>query len=254
MARMRACVVGVAALIVAATAWAPQATAYVTNNVANKVQVIDVASASVSATTSVGTAPSSIAVRPDGQRVFVTNHDSSSMSVLSPSGVVLATTAIAGTPTKVAVSNDGQYVLVTTNEGSLVVLDSTGTEVLETLALGGTPGGMAVAATGNFAAITLSSTNSVVIVNLPPAPASGSQIPVAALQQYVPEPGDACGAHVPDSADFPALTGLRAQGWGTSWAQWPNDGAGGPVCTRQPFYTSGGSWSVRSRRVAARAH
>jgi len=34
-------------------------------------------------------------------------------------------------------------------------------------------------------------------------------------------------------------------GWGMSWAQWVNDGHGGPVCTRSLYWTPSGRWSVR---------
>jgi len=34
-------------------------------------------------------------------------------------------------------------------------------------------------------------------------------------------------------------------GWGTSWAQWVNQGRGGAVCTRSLFWTPSGRWSVR---------
>jgi hypothetical protein len=34
-------------------------------------------------------------------------------------------------------------------------------------------------------------------------------------------------------------------GWGSSWAQWVNQGRGGAVCTRSLFWTPSGRWSVR---------
>jgi len=40
-------------------------------------------------------------------------------------------------------------------------------------------------------------------------------------------------------------SGIGVDGWGISWAQWANDGAGGPVCTRTVVYdTSTAKWTV----------
>jgi YVTN family beta-propeller protein len=221
-------------------------TAYLANSILDAVNVLDVASATVTATMAVGDNPNPIAVRPDGQRVFVGNQGDSTVSVLSASGAVIATTPVGGSPSQIGVSHDGQFVLVTTSAGSLVVLDSTGTQILTTLTLGGTPGGLAVARIGDFAAISLSDANRVVIVNLPPAPATGDLVPRAALQQFARQVNADCSTAPADLADFPALgPAVRNEAWGPSWAQWPNGGAGGFVCTRQPYYTTSGAWSVR---------
>lgn len=221
-------------------------TAYATNSIGDSVNVIDVTSATVSATTPVGDNPSAIAIRPDGQRIFVGNRGDSTMSVLSASGAVIATTPIGGSPSQIGVSNDGQFVLVATASGNLVVLDSTGTQILTTLALGGTPGGLAVARIGNFAAISLDSANQVVLVNLPPAPATGDAVPTAALQQFARHVDNDCATAPADLADFPALgEAVRNDAWGRSWSQWPNGGTGGFVCSRQPYYTTAGTWSIR---------
>lgn len=40
--------------------------------------------------------------------------------------------------------------------------------------------------------------------------------------------------------------GASAGGWGRSWAQWMNDGAGGAVCTRTLAYVGNGRWTVRA--------
>ena len=40
-------------------------------------------------------------------------------------------------------------------------------------------------------------------------------------------------------------SGIGMDGWGISWAQWANDGAGGAVCTRTVVYdTSTAKWTV----------
>ena len=40
--------------------------------------------------------------------------------------------------------------------------------------------------------------------------------------------------------------GVPSGGWGTSWAQWINDGLGGAVCTRTLYWQPSGRWSVRA--------
>lgn len=74
--------------------------------------------------------------------------------------------------------------------------------------------------------------------------ASGDSVPRAALQQFARAEADSCDAQPDDLVDFPALGAVRHQAWGMSWAQWPNGGTGGFVCTRQPYYTSIGTWAV----------
>lgn len=75
----------------------------------------------------------------------------------------------------------------------------------------------------------------------------GSGAALSALQQFaVPEgtQAEACGALAPEDVDAPALEQMRGEGWSVSYAEWPNDGAGGWVCSRQPVLTSMG-WVVR---------
>lgn len=81
---------------------------------------------------------------------------------------------------------------------------------------------------------------------LPLQSATGNQVPTAPMQQFGRAESDECGVQPENLVDFPAL-GDRAKdvGWGPSWAQWPNGGTGGFVCTRQPYYTSTDTWAVR---------
>ncbi len=80
---------------------------------------------------------------------------------------------------------------------------------------------------------------------LPLRPASGDSVPRAALQQFARAESSLCDVQPDDLVDFPALAGVRHQAWGRSWAQWPNGGTGGFVCSRQPYYTSIDTWTVR---------
>jgi alpha-tubulin suppressor-like RCC1 family protein len=80
---------------------------------------------------------------------------------------------------------------------------------------------------------------------LPLGEAFGEQVPTAPMQQFARDEADSCGAQPADLVDFPALGNVTNMSWGPSWAQWPNGGTGGFVCTRQPYYTNLGTWSVR---------
>ena len=71
------------------------------------------------------------------------------------------------------------------------------------------------------------------------APSAG---PAALLQQVPRQSGGLC-----DVIDRPELnwSGVSSGGWGPSWSRWINDGAGGPVCTRElRFDQSRQSWVV----------
>jgi YVTN family beta-propeller protein len=220
-------------------------TLYVACFGSNYVAQIDTVTNTVVRDITVGSGPTATAMNPSGSRLFVLRRTAQTVSAIEIGGSVVALTSLVGTPLSIAVSNDGQYVLVTTQEGSLIVLDSSGTQVLQTLALGGVPSSLRVSKTGNFAAISLSDTDQVVIVNLPPAAATGLGVPTASIQQYALLAGARCGENPPTAVDFPGLFGMRNDGWSTSWANWPNEGRGGTVCTRQPFYTTTGTWGVR---------
>jgi YVTN family beta-propeller protein len=56
--------------------------AYITNNGANNVSVLDTASNIVTATVAVGANPVGVAVHPAGTRVYVANHSSNTVSVI----------------------------------------------------------------------------------------------------------------------------------------------------------------------------
>ena len=71
---------------------------------------------------------------------------------------------------------------------------------------------------------------------------AGGSLPTH-LQQFVKSPDMTCDETQPEGLNW---SGAPSGGWGESWAQWPNDGQGGNVCTRTLFYNnSTGSWDVR---------
>ena len=73
------------------------------------------------------------------------------------------------------------------------------------------------------------------------ASARGGQAPPPVIQQVALTPGGTCA----DIAVDLNWAGVASGGWGTSWAQWPNGGTGGPVCSRMLVYSlSLGRWTL----------
>jgi len=71
---------------------------------------------------------------------------------------------------------------------------------------------------------------------------AGGSLPTY-LQQFVESPNMTCDEAQPEGLNW---SGAPSGGWGESWAQWPNDGQGGNVCSRTLFYNnSTGMWDVR---------
>lgn len=68
-----------------------------------------------------------------------------------------------------------------------------------------------------------------------PAPAG----PVDIVQQIEPTTAGCSAVNRPDLN----WSGVSSGGWGASWAQWANHGAGGAVCTRTLTYANG-AWKV----------
>ena len=66
--------------------------------------------------------------------------------------------------------------------------------------------------------------------------------PASEIQQFgLPTSGN-CEDGATDAMNW---SGVGLDGWGISWAQWANDGAGGAVCTRTVMYdTSTAKWTV----------
>ena len=81
----------------------------------------------------------------------------------------------------------------------------------------------------------------------PPSPDSGSSetsgsAPASEIQQFgLPASGN-CEDGATEAMNW---SGIGMDGWGISWAQWMNEGAGGAVCTRTVVYdTSTAKWTV----------
>ena len=75
--------------------------------------------------------------------------------------------------------------------------------------------------------------------------ASGSNVPTAPQQAYGRTIDGTCEKNAPEWVNWQGIASQQFASWGASWAQWPNGGAGGYVCARQPYFTGSGTWSVR---------
>ena len=71
---------------------------------------------------------------------------------------------------------------------------------------------------------------------------AGDPPPDVMQQVGVPSTGT-CATFSDSTLDW---AGVPSGGWGTSWAQWINDGLGGAVCTRTLYWQPSGRWSVRA--------
>lgn len=64
------------------------------------------------------------------------------------------------------------------------------------------------------------------------------------MQQFGLPASGTCDAAAPAELNW---AGVSSGGWGISWAQWMNNGAGGVVCSRTLVYDSGSAgWVVQA--------
>jgi YVTN family beta-propeller protein len=90
--------------------------AYIANNRADTVSVLDTASNTVTATIPVGADPFEVAVAPDGRRAYVTDIVAGAVSVIdTASNTVTATIPVGARPAGVAVAPDGRHVYTANN-------------------------------------------------------------------------------------------------------------------------------------------
>jgi YVTN family beta-propeller protein len=141
--------------------------AYVTNQSAGTVSVIDTGTDTVIATVPVGTHPEGVAITPDGTRVYVTNEYSDNVSVISTAtNTVIATVAVGTRPQGVAVTPDGTRVYVANLYSDDVSVISTGTNtVIATVTVGTTPEGVAVTPDGTRVYVANLNNNNVSVIS-----------------------------------------------------------------------------------------
>jgi YVTN family beta-propeller protein len=199
--------------------------------------------------TSRGTA---VALSPDGKTAYVGDTGGRFYVfdlTATPWNTVVAMYSLGGDIRGIAITPDGQQAYVTDRNGNTVrVVDLSDGAVLYTIPVGSSPQRVAISADGLTAVVTNNASSSISIIAIPARPASGEpgSVPVAPLQQFAITDDGSCEQVPNDFTEFPGLSdALLHSRWGKSWAQWPNGGQGGLVCTRQPFYTSIGTWSVQ---------
>lgn len=74
--------------------------------------------------------------------------------------------------------------------------------------------------------------------------AASDSTPPPVMQQFGLPASGTCDAAAPAELNW---AGVSSGGWGISWAQWMNNGAGGVVCSRTLVYDSGSAgWVVQA--------
>ena len=202
-----------------------------------------------SAFVSVTDGPYAVAVSPTTGLAYLAGLNSGAVSVVNTAARSTVGSAInvGGQLSDIAITPDGATALVSVLSQDVVRMVSLSTgEVTGSIPVGDGPQSLTISQDGRYAFTANRNDNTVSMIALPETPVSGEQAPTAAMQQFVRAEGRRCDRAPADFVDLPALSSaMRNDAWGASWAQWPNGGTGGYVCTRQPYYTGNGTWAVR---------
>lgn len=196
---------------------------------------------------SVTTGPYSVAVSPITGLAYLAGQTSGALSVVNTAtrSTVGSTITVGGSLSDIAITPDGASALVSVLDQDVVKIINLSTGlVTHTVAVGDGPQSLTISADGRYAYTANRNANTVSVIALPETPASGDRVPTAPMQQFARAETETCDRQPSTLIDFPALADHVDLSWGPSWAQWPNGGTGGFVCTRQPYYTSRGTWSV----------
>ena len=146
-------------------------TAYITNEGANTVSVINVATNTITGTITVGNSPYAVSVSPDGSKVYITNSGDNTVSVINTAtNTVTATIPVGITPKALFVSPDGSKVYVASTGGStggttLDVINTATNTVTATITVGTGPGGVCVSPNGNTVYVTNGLSNTISVIN-----------------------------------------------------------------------------------------
>jgi YVTN family beta-propeller protein len=144
-------------------------TAYVSNLLSGDISVIDAASNKVITTIPAGDQPSSIAVTPNGESLYVVNNSSAAtVSAISTlTNQLVATVKVGNTPAGVAITPDGLTAYVT-NEGAnnVSVISTRSNTVTATIPVGSAPDGIAITPNGQFAYVVNNGSSNVSVINI----------------------------------------------------------------------------------------
>jgi YVTN family beta-propeller protein len=142
------------------------------NGFPGNVSVIDVGSNLVVATIPIGdpnnNSPNGVSVSPDGARVYVTDGNGNSVSVISTyNNQVIKNISVGSYPTGIAVSPDGSKVYVANaNDGTVSVIDSVTFSVIGlTIGVGSGPQGVSVSPDGARVYVTTEHDNKVNVID-----------------------------------------------------------------------------------------
>lgn len=122
----------------------------------------------VVAAVKVGAAPYSVAVSPDGKKVYVTNSRYyGNVSVIDTgTDIVTATVPVGNNPLGVAVSPDGEKVCVTNGQdGTVSVIATKNNTVIATLPVGNLPHGVSVTPDGTKVYVVNTASNNVSVID-----------------------------------------------------------------------------------------
>lgn len=145
----------------------------------------------------VGSVPSGVAVAPDGKRVYVTNHGSSSVSVVdTATNAVVATVPVGPGPYGIAVTPDGKHAYVADNGSNNVkVIDTATNTVTATIPVGAQPYGLAVTPDGKTAYVSNQGASTVTPIDTATNTA-GTPIPVGGAPRQIAITPDGSTAYV----------------------------------------------------------
>ncbi|RYD89819.1 MAG: hypothetical protein EOP50_16945, partial [Sphingobacteriales bacterium] len=141
--------------------------AYVANTGNNEVAVIDRTTNSIVKTIPVGTAPTGVAVSPDGSKVYVTNSGSNSVSVIrTATNTVSSTVTVGSGPYGVAFQPGGSKAYVTNYLGGSVSVINAATDLVAgTFSVGSLPRGVTFSPDGTKAYVANYGGASVSVIN-----------------------------------------------------------------------------------------
>jgi len=141
--------------------------AYIANEAAGTVSVVNTASNTVIATITVGSKPLGVSLNPDGSRAYVVNNSSNSVSVINTAtNTVVATVSVGPFPVGIAVSPDGSLIYVADQSSNDVSVISAATNaVVSTIPIGSSPYGIAVSPDGSTVYTTNYAANTVSVIN-----------------------------------------------------------------------------------------
>ncbi len=138
--------------------------AYVANNSANTVSVVQLSNNTVVKTIPVGSFPYQVAVNQADTFAYVTNSGSNTVSVISTStNAVVATIAVQFGPMNIALSPNGKTAYV--SNGNSISIINTGTKTVTTNIPVTNPIGLAVTPNGAFLYVVSSSAGNVLVIS-----------------------------------------------------------------------------------------